>query len=207
MSNISDIWERRYSAAFLDQLPKNWQRRAFLRAGLKAATTAALAPYLVSLAGCSEPANLVTTSDALSQPPWPVITAVQHHLFPQDATGPGATDIHAARYLYQVLQTADFDPEEKHFILDGVQQLDNVSHELHHAAFLQLNTSQRESVLQEVATYRVGDRWLGALLTYILEALLSDPVYGGNPDGIGWRWLEHIPGFPQPPTPYAQRLK
>ncbi len=207
MSKILDNWTRCYSTDFLDQLPQNWQRRAFLRAGLKTATAVALAPYLGSLAGCSDHANLNNSTEVLSQTPWPTIAAVQDHLFPHDATSPGANDIHAAGYLYQVLQTADFDPEEKQFILDGVQQLDKVSHELHHNAFLQLNTSQREAVVQEVATYRVGDRWLGALLTYILEALLSDPVYGGNPDGIGWRWLEHIPGFPRPPTPYAQRLK
>jgi len=36
------------------------------------------------------------------------------------------------------------------------------------------------------------------LLTYILEALLTDPVYGGNPNGIGWTWLQHQPGFPTP---------
>jgi gluconate 2-dehydrogenase gamma chain len=25
-------------------------------------------------------------------------------------------------------------------------------------------------------------------------------VYGGNPDGIGWRWLGHVPGYPRPPA-------
>ena len=41
---------------------------------------------------------------------------------------------------------------------------------------------------------RWGRAWLSLLLYYIFEALLSDPVYGGNPDGIGWQWLEHQPG-------------
>ena len=36
--------------------------------------------------------------------------------------------------------------------------------------------------------YRVDD----------LEALLTAPAYGGNTDGIGWRWLEYVPGFPLP---------
>jgi len=36
------------------------------------------------------------------------------------------------------------------------------------------------------------------LLTYLLEALLADPVYAGNPNGIGWKWLQHQPGFPRP---------
>ena len=43
-----------------------------------------------------------------------------------------------------------------------------------------------------------GGRWLRELIHYILEALLSDPVYGGNPGGIGWRWLEHRPGYKRP---------
>jgi gluconate 2-dehydrogenase gamma chain len=32
-----------------------------------------------------------------------------------------------------------------------------------------------------------------------MEALLTDPAYGGNPGGIGWRWLQHVPGYPRPP--------
>ena len=40
--------------------------------------------------------------------------------------------------------------------------------------------------------------WCSILITLILESLLLDPIYGGNPDGIGWKWLEVTPGFPQP---------
>ena len=31
-------------------------------------------------------------------------------------------------------------------------------------------------------------------------------AYGGNTDGIGWRWLEYVPGFPLPGpgTRYAE---
>jgi hypothetical protein len=28
--------------------------------------------------------------------------------------------------------------------------------------------------------------------------MLSPPSYGGNPNGIGWQWLEHKAGFPLP---------
>jgi gluconate 2-dehydrogenase gamma chain len=28
--------------------------------------------------------------------------------------------------------------------------------------------------------------------------MLSPASYGGNPDGIGWQWLEHQAGFPLP---------
>jgi gluconate 2-dehydrogenase gamma chain len=53
--------------------------------------------------------------------------------------------------------------------------------------------------LREIEQSRAGRNWLSLLLTYLLEALLADPVYGGNPDGIGWTWLEHQPGYPAPP--------
>jgi gluconate 2-dehydrogenase gamma chain len=43
------------------------------------------------------------------------------------------------------------------------------------------------------------------LLDYIMEALLTDPVYGGNPNSIGWQWLKHQPGFPRPTTPLKRR--
>ena len=28
--------------------------------------------------------------------------------------------------------------------------------------------------------------------------MLAPPIYGGNPNGIGWQWLKHKPGFPLP---------
>ena len=54
--------------------------------------------------------------------------------------------------------------------------------------------------MRQIEQSRAGRNWLSLLLTYVLEALLADPVYGGNPDGIGWQWLEHQPGYPRPPA-------
>jgi gluconate 2-dehydrogenase gamma chain len=39
---------------------------------------------------------------------------------------------------------------------------------------------------------------LSSLLKYIFEALLTDPIYGGNPNSMGWEWLDHTPGQPRP---------
>jgi len=54
-------------------------------------------------------------------------------------------------------------------------------------------------MLHQITKSKAGRRWVSKLLSYICEALLGDPVYGGNPDGIGWKWLNHHPGFPRPP--------
>jgi len=63
-----------------------------------------------------------------------------------------------------------------------------------------ITSQQREDVLRQIEQSQAGRNWLSLLLTYLPEALLADPVYGGNPDGIGWTWLEHQPGYPTPPA-------
>ena len=205
MSKILDQWQRATPATLLDQLPQNWQRRAFLRQSLKAAAVLAVAPSLTTLLTSCQRDN--SDKAALQQEPWSTITQVQQHLFPADGNGPGALDIHANAYLFWAIQTPDFDSEERQFILDGAMQLNAFSLEQQQKRFNELDQKQRQAVLQTLADTSVGDRWLGALLTYILEALLCDPVYGGNPNEIGWHWLEHTPGFPRPPQRYTELIK
>ena len=91
------------------------------------------------------------------------------------------------------------DAEERDFMLNGVDWLNGVAQQLSGKAFKRLDATQAEQVLQRIASSEAGENWLATLLLYIFEALLSSPVYGGNPDGTGWRWLEHQPGFPQAP--------
>ena len=64
--------------------------------------------------------------------------------------------------------------------------------------FTQLNNNEREQLLRLIAGSEAGENWLSTLLLYIFEALLSDPVYGGNTGEAGWQWLAHTPGFPRP---------
>ena len=65
--------------------------------------------------------------------------------------------------------------------------------------FAELDDAKREQTLQRIAASEAGENWLSTLILYLMEALLTDPAYGGNPGGIGWRWLQHVPGYPRPP--------
>ena len=130
-----------------------------------------------------------------------ILTAVTEHLFPNGPESPGAIDIQAVPYLEATIFQQGFAEDTRDFILNRVQTLQEVSMERFDLAFFKLDFSHRESLLRYLADRtRWGRKWLSLLLYYILEALLSDPVYGGNPDGIGWKWLEHQPGFPRPPA-------
>jgi len=132
--------------------------------------------------------------------PWLSLAEVQEHLFPADAHSPGAKDINALRFLRNMLETPDIDSEEKNFIIQGVGWLNDLSVKNHKVSFVNLDSDEKEKVLRQIESSRAGSRWLFLVMGYLIEALLSDPVYGGNKDTKGWKWLEHIPGFPTPTT-------
>ncbi len=132
------------------------------------------------------------------QDPWQTLAEVQEHLFPADDSSPGARDISALRYLRNMQESPGGDADEKHFIIQGVSWLNDLSVKKHQKVFRQLSTENRESVLRTIEGSKAGNRWLSLVMTNLIEALLSDPVYGGNQQARGWKWLEHKPGFPTP---------
>ena len=133
---------------------------------------------------------------------WAIIGEVQRHMLPTEPTAPGATEINALPYLRRAMAAPDHDPTERQFILDGAGWLDAIARQHYTQSFQAIGTDTRERVMRRVAASQAGDNWLSTLLLYLLEALLTDPVYGGNPGGIGWQWLHHKPGLPRPDRPY-----
>ncbi len=133
------------------------------------------------------------------QEPWQTLAAVQQHLLPAASNLPGADDINALAYLQTMMQHDALDQNEQRLIKNGVGWLNDLATKKYHAVFVKLNDVRRETLLRQIERTDAGQRWLSLLLTYLLEALVSDPVYGGNRQGIGWQWLQHQPGFPRPP--------
>ena len=130
--------------------------------------------------------------------PWLTLDATLAHLLPTSATGPSAADINALPYLYQVMKVQPTSPEEKEFIVKGVGWLNSFANSEYSKAFVQLSFDEKELLLRVISRSSAGENWLNTLLNYIFEAMLTPPAYGGNPDGIGWQWLEHQAGFPLP---------
>lgn len=146
------------------------------------------------LFGLRRPADADTTAFD----PWPTLDAVSRHLLPSETDSPGATDIHALDYLRFVVGDRRVDRQEREFLLQGCEWLDELARQGHAQPFVALSADAREGLLRQTAATPVGEIWIATLLTYLFEALLTAPAYGGNPDGIGWRWLQYIPGFPLP---------
>ncbi len=166
-------------------------KRTFLLRVVGFITTLFLPPIIVRAAKQLPTAQL--------NDPWKTIDAVQNHLFPSETDSPGAEEINAMTYLQNAIASPMIEKDEKEFIMNGVKWLNDLSLEKQGAVFTQLPYSQRTEILHQITKTKAGRKWISKLLTYIFEALLSDPVYGGNPAGIGWKWLNHHPGFPRPP--------
>ena len=136
----------------------------------------------------------------VNEDPWKTLAAVLEHLFPAATNTPGASDIQAIAYLHSTIENPAADGEDRTFLVNGVGWLNDLAREETGQPFVVLDEAQKEVLLRKIEQSRAGRNWLSRLLTYLLEALLADPVYGGNPDGIGWQWLEHQPGYPRPPA-------
>lgn len=174
----------------------DFSRREFLYrlSLLSALATAWPAQALAALRAAARPLPAWVNEN-----PWRTLAELQEHLFPATEDGPGARDIHAVVYLRNNLESARADAELKNFILGRIDMLNSLARDRQGADFAALDFTARDDLLRGIVDDAVWRRWLSRLLTFLLESLLADPVYGGNPDGAGWKWLQHQPGFPTPP--------
>ena len=127
-----------------------------------------------------------------------MVQRIQQILFPDDGFGPGAFELKADRYLEWVLSDIRLDKEDKEYIFNGLKWVEETADEDFNTSFLSLDNRKQEKLVQNIARTDWGENWLSMMLTYILEALLADPQYGGNPEQKGWKWLSHYPGYPRP---------
>jgi len=197
LSNILKQWDASISLEQQQQMDERFSRRSFLTHSTKAAAGLSILPGLAFLTSCDQqPAKQQQTLS--QQEPWNTFAAVQQILFPDDDNGPSAKDLNATAYLKFILDANDTDSEDREFILKGISWLNQLSQTEHKQNFTELNSKQQPIIIHKIAKSSSGERWLSLLLLYIFEALLTDPAYGANPNGIGWQWLEHQPGFPSP---------
>jgi len=118
-------------------------------------------------------------------------------LFPSDSSF-SLQNINAIGYLYGVMHDVRVDLETKEFIINGATWLNEEAADKYKKSYIKLSSGERQQLLKDISMTRWGDSWLYTMMGYLFEAMLSDPVYGGNLDANGWRWFEHEPGFPRP---------
>lgn len=119
---------------------------------------------------------------------------VQEDLFP---TSPNL-DNSAFGYISLILNHSHVRDEDKQFIRNGIQWLNEEAVELYKKTYTNLSSTQRQNTLKSISEQRWGRSWIKDILTYIMEATLGDPIYSINKNESGWKWLNHESGLPRP---------
>ena len=169
-------------------MKKPISRRVFIASALLAGTALMLLPQ-----GAKTPIDIE---------PFKVIAAVQEVLFPKGLKAPSASEFAATAYLLNVSTHSSFWAEDLKLLVNGAKLLINEKNN-----FLNMNPKEQDKALRDfVNNNSKGESWVSLLLFYTLEALLSDPIYGGNKNTLGWKWLRHNTGQPQPKKIFAETV-
>jgi gluconate 2-dehydrogenase gamma chain len=166
------------------------KRRVFIASSVLAGTALAQMPH-----GCTQPNIKIDLFKTLE--------AVQQVLFPLGLDAPSAKEYGATAYLASVSTHSSFLTSDLNFLRRGAQELMNENNN-----FLTLSPKEQDISLRKfVEDSDIGQNWVSFVLYFSIEALLASPIYGGNKNESGWKWLQHNAGVPQPKVPFAQNLK
>lgn len=123
-------------------------------------------------------------------------------LFPKTQQMPSAKEFGATKFLLENINHKSFLDYDKNLIIQGSK--DFISS---FSNFLNLSKEkQKELIYSIVNSNDYAQTWLSKLVYFGIEALFSDPIYGGNTNQIGWESVNHKIGYPRPQKRYGQRL-
>ena len=131
-----------------------------------------------------------------------VLDEVLNIIFPKTSVMPSAKEFKALEYLVKNISHKTFDNEDKTLILDGTNDFINSFSE-----FLTLNKNEKKELIFEIIkNNEYAKSWISKLSYYGIEAMFSDPIYGGNFNQIGWNSVNHFIGIPRPLKTYGQKI-
>jgi gluconate 2-dehydrogenase gamma chain len=198
-------------------------RRDLLRIASAAGAAAIVPPAAIgpppadaAAAGLTQPAAVVHVREpllALSASEADILDAVVARLIPSDATGPGATEAMAARYIDRAL--AGFLAPQREAYRTGLAALDQYARSSRGAAFTALTVGDQDAVLVDLETgaaTRAGAAFPGSSAQFFalirghtMQGTFGDPFYGGNAGFIGWDLIGY-PGVRTAVTANEQQM-
>jgi gluconate 2-dehydrogenase gamma chain len=167
-----------------------WSRRAVLRGGAVVGAVSALPPRVLAQAGDAAPYVNLTAVEAAT------LEAIVARLIPADASGPGALEAGAARYIDGALGSAL--AAQRPAYAAGLAALEVYARTSAGASFAELPPERQDAVLTDLEQNRAAGftpssaAFFDLVLGHTLEGTFGDPSYGGNRDFIGWELL----GYP-----------
>ena len=127
------------------------------------------------------------------------ITAVQAHMFPENAKMPSAAQMHTSRFLFETVNHKSYDRDIRAFVLEGAEEL--MTREK--GKFVLMSAAEKEKALRAYEETSYGSNWLSRIMTLTMEGLFSDPIYGSNVKEAGWKALNAYGGLPRAKKRYV----
>ena len=128
-----------------------------------------------------------------------ILSAMVDRLIPTDELGPGALDAGVLQYIDRALSEAESDAADAY--RTGVAALDTYSRYTRGGPFIDLSTTDQDSVLIDVqlgAASGAGVGFVGSsgsffnmVKSHTWQGMFGDPQYGGNVNFAGWDLIEY----------------
>lgn len=120
------------------------------------------------------------------------------HLWPAHQNAPSVEICNSLEYLQNVLKDKYLHSLVRKALRNGPHWVEEIAEKKFSLPFQELNSDDKEEVLRHLETKSSGKRFLKNIIRYHFEALLGDPEYSINKEKSGWKWLNHVPGYPRP---------
>jgi hypothetical protein len=159
-----------------------FSRRNFLKAGF-------LSSAVFLMDGCNF-FGVTTSMQTLSQ--------MHEDLFPYAQE----LEIKTAPYMQIVFDHSRISEADKTFLKNGVKWLNEESIMQYKQEYTKLSSQRRQDILATVTQTNWGESFVYDVMNYMFEAMLGDPIYGGNNHEAGWKWLQFQGGKPSPKQAY-----
>ena len=122
--------------------------------------------------------------------------AIFNRLFPADDEVPDAVDLGVLDFLDRALTGAY--QEQLEAYRHGLPQIDAAAQALYEKNFTNCSKAQQDSLLSQLEQGQLAhfttipqQAFFAMLLKHMREGLFSDPLYGGNRNKLGWKYLKH----------------
>ena len=131
-----------------------------------------------------------------------VLDEVLNIIFPKTSTMPSAKEFEVLNYLVKNISHKSFDNDDKVLIIDGTKDFQSSFPE-----FLNLDKEEKkELIFSIIKKNQYAKSWISKLSYYGIEAMFSDPLYGGNSNQRGWLSVNHNIGYPRPIKLYGEKI-
>jgi len=136
--------------------------------------------------------------------------AAQDRLLPSEGpASPGARDVNAIGYLDAVFASGEISKETIALVKWGATVLNHRARNRFNAEeYAVLTSAERDGPINAFVKYRndptngrASINWIRKMLSLTLEAFFGDPVHGGNPEEIAWKWANYTPPAIRPTEP------